>query len=56
MKIGEQVRFVQPLIEGPVVDVQWNKEAAEPEVLVQFSADQQRWFLASQLELVPTEG
>jgi len=56
MKLGTQVRLVQPVIQGSVADVQWNKEVESLEALVNYTgADGQphsRWFLVTQLEEV----
>jgi len=54
---GQRVRLVAPVIEGPILDTRYNKDAGELEHLVSFTAPDgdaaERWFLQSQLE--PTE-
>ena len=56
MKIGSQVKLVQPVIGGPIVDTEYDKDAHELRHLVEWtdaSGDvQQRWFLESELEIV----
>lgn len=49
MKIGTQVRLIQPVVEGEVIDVQWDKQANEPIALVRGEFGQQ-WFSVQQLE------
>ena len=54
IEIGTQARLKQPVIQGEVLDTNFNKSAGELEHLVSFvdvnGEAQERWFLASQLE------
>lgn len=52
IKVNDQVQVIQPTVGGVVVDVQWDKDVGEPRALVQVAENQQRWFLASELEIV----
>jgi hypothetical protein len=56
MKIGEIVRFKQPLIQGEVLDKSLNKETDQKMCLVKLEDadghDISRWFDEDQLELV----
>lgn len=53
---GQTARLKQPIIEGPVLDTRYNKDAKELEHLLSYTDAHgepcQRWFLASQLEEV----
>lgn len=49
MKINTQVRLIQPVVEGTVIDVQWDKEAGELVALVRGTFGE-RWFKVSELE------
>lgn len=56
---GSQVKLVQPIIQGEVLETRYNNDAESLERLVQY-ADvdgelQQRWFLDGQLEEVPAQ-
>lgn len=57
--IGQQARLKQPVVQGEVVDTNFNKTASELEHLISYTdADgelQQRWFLESQLETVDAQ-
>lgn len=54
MKIGQQARLIQPLIQGEVLDTRFSKSAGELEHLVSYqTADgetHERWFIESHLE------
>lgn len=56
IEIGQTARLIQPVIEGDVKDTQFNKSAGELEHLLTYIDSegevQERWFLASQLEVV----
>lgn len=56
LEVGQQARLIQPVVQGAIVDTQYNKDAKELEHLVEWTdADgevQQRWFLESQLEAI----
>lgn len=56
VNIGETARLVQPVIQGEVMDTRFNKDANQLEHLVSYpdaEGDvQERWFLASDLEVV----
>lgn len=52
IKVNDQVQVIRPTVGGVVVDVQWDKDVGEPRALVQIAENQQRWFLASELEIV----
>lgn len=59
MKLGTTARLVQPVIEGKVVDVEWDKEKDQKRIkLAWFDGDdvQERWFLESELEVVKGGG
>lgn len=56
IKVNDQVEVIQPTVSGVVVDVQWDKDIGEPRALVQVAENQQRWFLASELQIVGGEG
>ncbi|MEY8688454.1 MAG: hypothetical protein AB9M53_01060 [Leptothrix sp. (in: b-proteobacteria)] len=51
---GQTARLIQPVIEGPILDTRYNKDAGELEHLVTFTdadgEEASRWFLASKLE------
>lgn len=53
-KIGAQARLKQPVIEGEVKDIRFNKDANELEYELNYvdagGETQSRWFLASELE------
>lgn len=53
---GRQVRLVQPVIQGEIIDTEYDKSHKELKHLIEWrDADgerQQRWFLESELELV----
>lgn len=55
IEVGQQARLVQPVIQGEVTDTRFNKDAKQLEHLVVFNdaegEQQERWFLASQLEV-----
>lgn len=55
IEIGQNARLIQPVIEGEVKDTQFNKSAGELEHLLAYidgeGEVQERWFLASQLEV-----
>ena len=56
MKLGTNVRLVQPVIEGEVVDVEWDKDQDQKRIKVAWNdADgdrQERCFLESELEVI----
>lgn len=55
MEIGNVVRLVQPVIQGEIVDTEYDKDAKQLRHLVQWTDGagdaQQRWFIESQLEV-----
>ena len=55
LKIGDQARLIQPVIEGAVTDIRYNKDHECLEHLISYSDadgnDQQRWFLSKELEV-----
>ena len=55
IQVGQQARLVQPVIQGEVIDTQFNKTAGQLEHLVTYvdaaGEQQERWFLASELEV-----
>lgn len=56
LEIGQNAKLKQPVIEGQIIDTQYNKDAKELEHLLIWTdadgEDQQRWFSESQLEIV----
>lgn len=56
MEIGNQVRLIQPVVSGEVIDTEYDKDAKELRHLVQWTDEdgeqQTRWFVESQLETV----
>lgn len=55
MEIGKTVRLVQPVIEGEIVDTEYNKDSRKLQHLVQWTNNGElttRWFTEDQLELV----
>ena len=56
IRIGQTARLIQPVISGVVKDTQFNKSVGELEHMIHYvdgqGEDQERWFLASQLEEV----
>lgn len=54
MEQGQQVRLIQPVLQGEIIDTRYNKDAKELEHLVAYpdaeGETQERWFLESQLE------
>lgn len=56
MEIGNTVKLKAPVIQGPIIDTEFDKDAKELKHLVEYAdADgetQQRWFLQSSLEAV----
>lgn len=59
MEAGQTVRQRAPVIEGPIVDTRYNREARGLEHLVSFvdaeGEQHQRWFLESQLEVMEAQ-
>lgn len=54
MEIGNQAKLKQPVVQGLIVDTRYRKDAKQLEHLVHTELGD-RWFLESQLELVPVE-
>lgn len=56
LEIGKTARLKQPIIEGVITDINYNKELNELEALVEYTDengdDQQRWFRQGVLEEV----
>lgn len=56
METWNQVRLVQPVIQGEIIDTQYNKQAKQLEHLLEYTGSDgeshERWFLESELELV----
>lgn len=56
MEEGQQVRLIQPVIQGQITDTRYNKDAKQLEHLVAYTDAQgethERWFLESELEAV----
>lgn len=54
--IGTQVKLVQPVIEGVITDIQYDRDANSLSMLVEYSdgdgEQQSRWFTEAQLEAV----
>ncbi|MBK7491160.1 MAG: hypothetical protein KBF68_00970 [Nitrosomonas sp.] len=55
-EMGRQVRLVQPVIQGEIIDTEYDKSRKELKHLIEWQdadgAQQQRWFLESELEAV----
>ena len=55
-EMGRQVRLVQPVIQGEIIDTEYDKSRKELKHLIEWrdadGAQQQRWFLESDLEAV----
>lgn len=53
MESGSKVKQIVPIIEGTILDTQWNKQAKQPEHLVEFTSSDgdisTRWFIESEL-------
>lgn len=58
--MSEQMRVIQPVIQGEVRDTRYHKQAKQLEHLLCFTDATgqvtERWFLASQLEVVQPTG
>lgn len=56
MEIGNQVRLVQPVVAGEIVDTEYDKESKQLRHLVRWTDgqgdEQSRWFTEGQLEVV----
>ncbi len=55
MKLGLKVRQAIPIIEGDVVDVEWDKDRDQKRIKVEWSDGDDvvaRWFLESDLEVI----
>ncbi|EEO27659.1 hypothetical protein [Oxalobacter paraformigenes] len=56
MEIGQKARLIQPVIQGEIIDTEYDKDAKELRHLLVYEdtsgTRQQRWFLESQLEEV----
>ena len=56
MKLGTNVRLVQPVIKGEVIDVEWDRDQDQKRIKIAWvdadENDQQRWFLESDLEVI----
>lgn len=56
MEIGNQVRLVQPVVAGEIVDTEYDKESKQLRHLVRWTDaqgdEQSRWFTEGQLEIV----
>lgn len=56
MEIGDNVRLVQPVITGVILDTEYDKSTKQLRHLIEYSTDneqQQRWFVESDLEALP---
>lgn len=55
MEIGNTVKLKQPVIQGEIIDTEYNKDSKELHHLVSYNdangAQQQRWFSESDLEV-----
>ena len=56
MKPGTSVRLIQPVIEGEVIDVEWDKDKDQKRIKITWKDangnQQDRWFLESDLEVI----
>lgn len=56
MEIGNQVRLIQPVIQGSIIDTEYDKDAKSLIHLVEWSDasgdGQRRWFKENELEQV----
>ena len=55
LEIGQGVRVIQPVIQGGIVDIRYNKDAGELEYLLEYvtgTDTHQRWFNQTQLEVI----
>lgn len=56
MEVGNQVRLIQPIIQGSIIDTEYNKEDKCLVHLVEWSdaagEGQRRWFKEAELEVV----
>lgn len=56
MESGNEVRLVQPVIQGVIIDTEYDKDAKQLRHLVEWSNEsgegQKRWFVESELEVV----
>lgn len=59
LETGQTVRLKTPVIQGPIVDTEYDKDAKVLRHLVEYSdlenEKHQRWFLETDLELVDGE-
>ena len=59
MEIGNTVRLVQPVIQGSIIDTEYDKDAKQLRHLVEWSDvagdGQRRWFTEAELEIVAGE-
>jgi hypothetical protein len=60
LKPGEQVRLIQPIIEGSIIDATVDKQTFEVLYLVRFidgaGEENERYFKASDLEVITKPG
>lgn len=56
MKMGDNVRLIQPVVSGVIVDTEYDKSTEQLRHLVDYQAadgeQNQRWFLESELEVL----
>lgn len=55
LETGQQVKQIVPIIQGSIIEIQYNNSAKSLECLVEFvegSETYQRWFKESELEAV----
>jgi len=55
IEVGQTARLIQPVVQGEILDTQYNKESKELEHLLAWNEDgepQQRWFSEKHLEAV----
>ena len=55
IEVGKTARLIQPVVQGEILDTQYNKESKELEHLLSWEEDgehQQRWFSEKHLEAV----
>lgn len=55
MEIGNSVKLIQPVIQGSIIDTEYDKDAKQLRHLVEWSdatGEHSRWFTESELEVV----
>lgn len=56
MEAGNKVRLIQPVIEGVIIDTEYDKEAKRLRHLLKYAdaegQTQMRWFYESELEMI----